>query len=201
MRTLILASRSPRRQQLLRQIGIPFEVRENHLDEELDRSRSPEENVLELSRHKAEAVGRTVAEGIVVGVDTIVVLDGAMLGKPKDAGEATEMLRLLSGKEHRVYTGFTLYEVPGGRTHRDFEVTAVKFRTLDDREIAEYVRSGSPLDKAGAYGIQDDRGALFVERINGCFYNVVGLPLTKFYTSLKQFTRTNDGTEGTSTHR
>lgn len=201
MHTVILASRSPRRQQLLRQIGIPFEVKENDVHEELDPHRSPEDNVLDLSLHKARSVARTIDKGIVVGVDTIVVLDGAMLGKPQNSAEAKKMLRLLSGREHRVYTGFTLYEVPGGRSFRDYEVTSVKFRTLEESEIEEYVRSGSPLDKAGAYGIQDDRGAVFVERINGCFYNVVGLPLTKFYVSLKHFLESYNGQEDTSTDR
>ena len=192
MRRLILASRSPRRQQLLRQIRIPFEVRETDVPEDLDPGRSPEENVLEISYNKARSVAQTIDEGIVLGVDTVVVLDHTVFGKPKDDEDAERMLKRLSGKEHRVYTGFTLYEVPGARSFRDYEVTAVKFRTLEESEIKEYVRSGSPLDKAGAYGIQDDVGAIFVERINGCFYNVVGLPLTKFYTSLKQFTRTHN---------
>jgi len=122
-----------------------------------------------------------------------VVLDQHFLGKPNNGGEAESMLRLLSGREHNVYTGFTIFNKPDGKYCSDVEVTTVKFRVLEDEEIRNYVRSGRPLDKAGAYGIQDDFGAVFVERIEGCFYNVVGFPLTKFYVSLRKFLRNNDG--------
>lgn len=190
---IILASRSLRRRQLLKQIGLEFEVQENRVDERIDPTKAPEENVLSLSHQKALSVSKTIAEGVVIGVDTIVVLEGKILGKPKDDDEAKEMLRMLSGREHYVYTGFTIIEKPGGRSLSDFDVTAVKFRELDEDEITQYVQSGSPLDKAGAYGIQDDMGAVFVERIHGCFYNVVGLPLAKFYVSLKKFLGNSHG--------
>jgi len=134
-----------------------------------------------LSRLKAEEVARKYPEGIIVGADTIVILDGRVLGKPSDPGEAARMLSDLSGRTHEVFTGFCLLEKPGGKSITDHEVTRVTFRELSTPEIDEYVRSGSPMDKAGAYGVQDDFGAIFVERIEGCFYNVVGFPLTRFY--------------------
>lgn len=188
---IILASSSPRRKSLLQQIGLHFETRENGVNETLDESKPPEENVLRLSYEKALAVSKSIQDGIIIGVDTIVVLDNQLLGKPANADDAEKMLKLLSGREHKVFTGFTFFEKPSERYSSDLEVTSVKFRTLEDEEIQEYVRSGSPLDKAGAYGIQDDFGAVFVERINGCFYNVAGLPLPKFYVALKRFLQGN----------
>ncbi len=184
---LILASRSPRRQTLLRQIGLKFEVRESGVDEDGMDGSHPEEYVTSLSLRKASAVATKDEEAIVIGADTIVVLDGTILNKPRDEDDARRMLARLSGKIHKVYTGFTLVDSPSMRSVSAVEVTDVQFRVLDREEIAAYVRSGSPMDKAGAYGIQDDYGAVFVERIDGCFYNVVGFPLAKFYKTLQQF--------------
>jgi septum formation protein len=189
-RKIILASGSPRRQALLNQLGLEFEVRTNGLEEIFDPAISPRENALRLSFEKADGVAKGLNDGIVIGVDTIVVLDGVMMGKPENRADAERMLGLLSGRKHEVVTGFTLIERPGGRMLSDAETTAVWFRKLDKTEIEEYVRSGSSMDKAGAYGIQSDMGAIFVERIEGCFFNVVGLPLTKFYLSLTQFLKT-----------
>ena len=186
-RRIILASGSPRRAVLLRQIGLSFEVRENRLNEVIDPHLTPQENVLRLSYEKAREGARGIDDGLIVGADTVVVLDHHLFGKPGDAKEAENMLKTLSGREHKVFTGFTILDKPSGKHFSDVEETSVKFRVLDDEEVQEYVRSGAPLDKAGAYGIQDDFGAVFVERIEGCFYNVVGFPLTKFYVSLKRF--------------
>jgi septum formation protein len=119
------------------------------------------------------------------------VLDGRILGKPADAQEARAMLRLLSGKTHEVYTGFAVVEKPGERVLVDSELTKVHFRPLHEEEIDAYVATGSPLDKAGAYGIQD-LSAIFVDRIEGCFYNVVGFPLAKFYQACREFCRTKE---------
>lgn len=190
---IILASRSPRRRSLLQQLGLVFDIRENNVQEVIDPHKSPEENVISLSRQKALDAAQHVSEAIVVGFDTIVVVERKVLEKPRDAHEAREMLNMLSGREHEVYTGFTIVEQPGGRIVSDFEKTVVKFRNLEEEEIERYIDSGSPFDKAGAYGIQDDMGALFVEHINGCFYNVVGLPLTKFYVALKTFFHNSHG--------
>ena len=154
---------------------------ESDVPEDTDGHGSPSEIVLDLSRRKAAQVASRHPDAYIIGADTIVVLDGAVLGKPSDAGDAGRMLRLLSGRTHEVYTGFCVIEKPGERSVSDYEVTKVTFRRLSEEEIDSYVRSGSPMDKAGAYGIQDDYGAIFVEKIEGCFYNVVGFPLTRFY--------------------
>jgi len=175
----ILASASPRRAELLRQVGLTFEIREGQVPEG-NAPPDPVAHVTELSRRKAEQVAKDLAEGIVIGADTIVVLDGKILGKPKDLDEARQMLSLLSGKTHQVYTGFTLIEKPSGQSITDYEVTQVTFRSLSPWEIEDYVDTEKPVDKAGAYGIQD-KSALFAERIEGCYYNIVGFPLAKFY--------------------
>ncbi|KAB2924472.1 MAG: septum formation inhibitor Maf [Bacteroidetes bacterium] len=185
---VILASRSPRRSQLLRQIGMQFTVEPSGIEERIDASLSFEENVRRLALHKAEDVAHRRTEGIVIGSDTIVVIDGDVLGKPADAAEALRMLRRLSGRTHTVYTGFALVDCADGRRHIDHQETSVTFRALTDDEIADYVAGGSPMDKAGAYGIQDDAGAVFVERIDGCYYTVVGFPLAKFHTAFLSFT-------------
>ena len=186
-RPIVLASRSPRRIHLLRQIGISFTVQESGVDETVPEGTSPDEIVRMLSLEKAKRVAEGMDSGIVIGADTIVVLNGTVLGKPTSEADAVRMLRLLSGKTHAVYTGLALIDVETGKSRVDLERTEVTFRSLTEREIDLYVKSGSPMDKAGAYGIQDDYGAVFVERINGCFYTVVGFPLSKFYTMFNVF--------------
>jgi septum formation protein len=184
---LVLASQSPRRASLLNQIGLTFDIIPSHISEEHVVDYQPPEIVIGLSQAKAHEVARTVHDAIIIGADTIVVLDGTILGKPESPVEAMAMLNRLSGREHEVYTGFTLLDTPSMRERSSFERTLVRFRTIQEDEIAAYVASGSPMDKAGAYGIQDDYGAVFVESITGCFYNVVGFPLTKFYVTLGDF--------------
>ena len=146
----------------------------------------PENQVLELSRMKASVVAETAHEGVVVAADTVVAVGDKIFGKPKDAKDARKMLRQLSGRTHEVYTGFTILDTFTYATHNDFEKTEVTFREIDEDEIETYVKTEDPLDKAGAYGIQD-QSAVFVTKINGCFYNVVGLPITKFYLRLRGF--------------
>ncbi len=184
---IILASQSPRRANLLHQIGLIFSVVPSGIVEEMDPSSSYEANVQRLALHKAQDVAKSFPEGIVIGSDTIVVIDGKILGKPATREHAVEMLQLLSGKTHTVYTGFAIVDALTKRYYIDFEKTDVTFRSLTGSEIVSYCNSGSPLDKAGAYGIQDDFGAVFVERISGCYYTVVGFPLAKFYTALTTF--------------
>ncbi|MCS7228632.1 MAG: nucleoside triphosphate pyrophosphatase [Candidatus Kryptonium sp.] len=184
---VVLASASPRRQILLKQIGLNFIVHPSGVDENSIHSLPPEAYVLTLSRKKAIEVAKNYNDALIISADTIVVLDGEIINKPKDSEDAKNMLRKLSGKTHKVYTGFTILDTKTNKIYSDFEVTDVKFREIDEEEIEEYVATGSPLDKAGAYGIQDDYGAVFVEKINGCFYNVVGFPLTKFYLAMKKF--------------
>lgn len=183
---LFLASQSPRRAQLLKLVGFEFDVIPSHFDEDSIDEKNPEQHVKILSFKKARSVAANLDDGVIIGADTIVVLDEKILGKPKDADEARRMLQSLSGRFHEVYTGFTLLRNPDGSHVSDFEKTRVHFRELSDWEIERYVATQSPMDKAGAYGIQD-QSAVFADRIEGCFYNVVGFPLSKFYTAMHDF--------------
>jgi septum formation protein len=184
---LILASRSPRRIALLQQIGFTCRVVPCDTPEIVDPALSPAENAEALAVLKAQCAAQDVSDGILLAADTIVVIDGDMLGKPADQKDAVRMLSVLSGRTHTVCTGFALLERPSGRLVSGVEETRVTFRSLPLDEIEEYVRGGSPMDKAGAYGIQDDYGAVFVTRIEGCYYNVVGLPLARVYQELRKF--------------
>jgi septum formation protein len=187
IKPLVLASRSPRRIQLLRQIGLYPNVIPCDINEDFDHALAPSENAASLALQKAQEVARTINGAIVIGADTIVTLDGQMLGKPENPGDAVRMLEMLSGKTHIVHTGYALVDRPSDTYVTGVEGTLVTFRDIPRREIEEYVAGGSPLDKAGAYGIQDDYGAVFVTRIEGCFYNVVGLPLASLYSALQKF--------------
>lgn len=186
----ILASASPRRKLLLEQIGLRFTVCPSAVEEtEVSLLLPPQEYVSVLATSKARDVAQKQQEdsSIVIGADTIVVHDGCILNKPASVSEAEEMLARLSGATHIVYTGIALVESGSLRTLVDVQNTEVTFRVLATKEITAYVATGSPLDKAGAYGIQDDFGAVFVEKIHGCYYNVVGLPLTLLYQRLQEF--------------
>lgn len=171
----ILASASPRRRELLSLFGIPFAVRAADIDETMDPSLPPEEEVARVSRCKALAVPREPGD-VVVAADTIVVCGGRVLGKPHTREEAAAMLRLLSGREHQVMTGCTV-AAPGG-TETFTEITTLRFRELTEAEIRRYVASGEPMDKAGAYGIQGG-AALFCQGLEGDYYNVMGLPVCR----------------------
>jgi septum formation protein len=184
---LVLASRSPRRLSLFRQIGLAVDVVPSDIQEEFDPKISAIENARRLSLDKARDVGNTIDDAFVVGADTIVTIDGQLLGKPEDAVDALRMLEILSGRTHTVHTAFALLDRPTNKSVAGVESTLVTFRQLPREEIEEYVKSGAPMDKAGAYGIQDDYGAVFVTRIEGCYYNVVGFPLARFYTTLQHF--------------
>lgn len=178
---VILASSSPRRLQLLQQIGIEAEVRPAAFDE-LSTGKMADEVVLANAGGKCQAVCAAGGDKVpVIAADTVVVLDGQILGKPKDAADAVRMLTELSGRTHKVLTGVAVSF--DGRQLAEVCETEVIFRTLTAAEIADYVATGEPLDKAGAYGIQG-RGAVFVEKINGCYNNVVGLPLTRLHLML-----------------
>lgn len=178
---VILASSSPRRLQLLQQIGIEAEVRPAAFDE-LSTGKMADEVVLANAVGKCQAVCAACGDKVpVIAADTVVVLDGQILGKPKDTADAVRMLTELSGRTHKVLTGVAVSF--DGRQLAEVCETEVIFRTLTAAEIADYVATGEPLDKAGAYGIQG-RGAVFVEKINGCYNNVVGLPLTRLHLML-----------------
>ncbi|MDA3843818.1 MAG: Maf family protein [Candidatus Kapabacteria bacterium] len=186
---LVLASQSPRRKKLLDQLGFEFETMPANIDESLvENGHDPEKYVCELAEAKAQHIANSMMNrAIILGSDTIVVLNGQILNKPTDEEDARKMLRTLSHNTHTVYTGIALIEARSDKRMVTLQKTEVTFRELDDEEIAAYVATGSPLDKAGAYGIQDDFGAVFVSNISGCYYNIVGLPLELLYTTMKRF--------------
>lgn len=184
---IILASSSPRRQELLRLFGFPFTVQAADIDETMDFSKPPQEEVARVSCCKALAVSRE-PDDLVIGADTIVVCQGRVLGKPHSEAEAQAMLKLLSGRDHQVMTGCTV--VLGEEVHSFTEITDLHFRPLSDGEIGRYVATGEPMDKAGAYGIQGG-AALFCQRIVGDYYNVMGLPVCRLGQVLRQMARSS----------
>ncbi len=183
---IILASNSPRRRELLRQIGISFISKPSNVDETVLSGESPEAYAVRVALAKAEASAKRAGEGIVIAADTIVVLDGTILGKPSDAKDAERMLKMLSGRMHRVITGLVVMDASTGKKLSRTSVTKVWFRDLSLKDIESYTATGEPLDKAGAYGIQE-KGALLVEKIEGCYFNVVGLPLSLLQDMLAEF--------------
>ncbi len=186
---IVLASRSPRRKILLKQIGLRFTTHPSRIPEDFHPRHSARRNAERIAREKAEQVAKRYRHALVIGSDTIVVLGNKLLAKPTSKTDAVRMLQLLSGKEHVVITAFAIVDCRSRNVVVASERTRVRFRRIDRKEIEEYVATGSPMDKAGAYGIQDDYGAVFVEKINGCFYTVVGFPLTKFHTTFRTFLR------------
>ena len=180
--TLILASASPRRKELLEKFGVPFTVRVADIDETMNPQLSPCEEVARVSRLKALAIPRQ-QEDVVIAADTIVVCQEQVLGKPKSKEDALAMLRLLSGRDHQVMTGCTILR---GDTAETFtEITDIHFRPLSEKEISRYVESGEPMDKAGSYGIQGG-AALFCQKMVGDYYNVMGLPVCRLGEALKR---------------
>ena len=175
---------------MLKQVGFDFKVIVSDAPEIIENDIPPEHLAMNLSLDKAINVAQNLDSGVVIGADTIVVLQEKILGKPADYKEAVSMLEYLSGNTHQVYTGFTLLDAATDEKMVDFEITKVTFRSLSRQEIEEYIKLEPPFDKAGAYGIQD-RSALFVEKIDGCYYNVVGFPLTRFYVNLRKFLSKN----------
>ncbi|TFB12561.1 septum formation protein Maf [Candidatus Marinimicrobia bacterium MT.SAG.3] len=182
-RRFILASQSPRRLKLLEQLGLHPEVIPSTLPEVYDDSLSIEENIKSLAELKAKSVSENIEDGIIVGADTVVVLDEEVLGKPADPAGAFKILRKLSGKMHRVITAFCVYSTPEERYFTDVETTRVFFKEQSDEEIKRYISTEQPFDKAGAYGIQD-KSAVFVKKIEGSYENVMGFPLTLFYKAM-----------------
>ncbi|HVP56686.1 MAG TPA: Maf family protein [bacterium] len=181
---IILASSSPRRHYLLDLVQLKHRVVEPTVREEDHAHEDPAKHVLRLSQLKALSVAPRVRSGIILGADTIVVLEGAILGKPRNEADARRMLRELSGRWHQVYTGLALVDAATGRKVAGYERSFVKIRRLADREIDAYIATGEPMDKAGAYGIQG-YGAAVVEKVRGCYFNVVGLPLVRLLRLLR----------------
>jgi septum formation protein len=192
---LILASSSPRRAEILRDAGIAFDVRAPQIDE----ARLPNEAAEKMAARLAEAKARGAAESsgkknpaIIIGADTAVELDGEIFGKPRDAADAREMLSYLSGRTHYVVTGIYVLRLPDGAARSAVETTAVTFARLDQKEIDAYVISGEPFDKAGGYAIQG-RAGRYIPRVEGCYFNVVGLPLARLYALLNELGWRDDG--------
>lgn len=186
MKRIILASASPRRRELLRQIGLTFEVEPSSLVEEIPPGIEPHQLARQISFRKAEIVASRHRDAIVIAADTFGVIDGQVLGKPHTSEEARKMLATLSGRCHSVITGFTIIDTADDKTLSRSVETKVYIKVLTDTEIDAYVRSGEPLDKAGAYAIQG-LGAVLVERIEGDYLNIVGLPLNALAEALKEF--------------
>jgi septum formation protein len=183
MQNLILASSSPRRKALLQRLNIPFTVEISHVEEKIPPETPPNEAVMSLALQKAKAVASHVTDAFVIGADTMVSIHHQILGKPKSREEARNMLKMLSGQTHSVYTGTAI--VYGKQEKVFYERTDVTFWTLSDDVIEEYLNSGEPFDKAGAYGIQG-LGSVFVKAIKGDFFSVVGLPIGRVFWALKE---------------
>ncbi|HUJ29756.1 MAG TPA: Maf family protein [Candidatus Acidoferrum sp.] len=187
---LILASNSPRRAEILRHAGFDFDVHAPHVNEARRPRESPRNYVRRLAMTKAhvaaEHAKRRGHAAIVIGADTVVLAQGRILGKPADVKEARRMLRLLSGKTHQVLTGVSMVSVPDGREHHHVETTGVRFLKISKADVDDYIATGEPFDKAGAYGIQGI-GGRFVASIDGCYFNVMGLPLSRVWSMLESF--------------
>ena len=185
---IVLASISPRRQMLLRQVGIEFDVIPPGGDEVLPVKEDFVETVVRNAEAKAVSVLSRADGRLVLGADTLVNLNGEPLGKPTDRADARRMLHSLSGNDHYVHTGIALVDPDSDFRYLDHETTKVTFRKLTDEEIEAYISTGEPMDKAGSYGIQE-RGAAFISRVEGCFFNVMGLPLAKLWEALINWRR------------
>lgn len=186
MKKIILASKSPRRKQLLKSIKLKFEVVVSNLNEDLIVEKNPKKLVEKISKQKAKTVAKKHKNAIIIAADTIVVLDGGIIGKPGSKKEAIEILKKLSNRSHEVITGFTVLDSKTKKIVTKSVVSKVYFKKLTEKEILVYVETGEPMDKAGAYGVQDRAGA-FIEKIEGDFFNVVGLPIFNVCKALLKF--------------
>lgn len=186
MRKIILASASPRRKALLKQIGLDFEIVVSDFEEIIDNNLKPHDQAQKFSLGKAKDVAQNHKNAIIIAADTFVVFKNEILGKPKTAENAKKMLKMLSGKAHFVITGFTIFDTKTGRIVTKSLETKVYIKKLTEREIGEYIRTGEPLDKAGAYAAQE-LGGIFVKKIDGDFFNLVGLSIFAVSEELKKF--------------
>lgn len=185
MKPIILASQSPRRREICAQLGIPFTVCPAQSEAPFDPTLSPQEAVKAIARSKAEEIAATHPGEVVLGSDTVVAIDGVILGKPKTEADAAAMLRSLSGRTHQVLTGVWVVDEDGNGDGFT-SVASVKFADMSDADIAAYIATGEPMDKAGSYGVQG-KGSLLVEKLNGDFFNVMGLPVLRLSRMLSQF--------------
>ena len=186
MKSIILASSSPRRKQLLEQIGLSITVVSSNFDEKLNPRLKPRSQVEYLAEGKAKAVVKNYSDAIIIAADTVVVLNDEIIGKPASIYAAKNVLRRLSGKCHSVITGFCILDTEKNKSITKSVETLVYFKKLSNKEVTGYIAGGEPMDKAGAYGIQG-RGAVFIEKISGDYFNIVGLPLSAVVEELKRF--------------
>lgn len=184
-RRIILASRSPRRKKLLEQIGLEFEIVESNFDEDRVSLADPIELAKFLALKKAQAVAANYDDAIIIGADSVVIFNGAALGKPRDAADAKRILRQLSGRENKGITGYCLIDTKNKIVVNKHSEAVVKFRNFSDEEIDEYIATGEPLDMAGAYGLMD-KGAVLMDTVSGNFYSIVGLPISEVYAELRK---------------
>jgi septum formation protein len=182
-RKIILASKSPRRKVLLEQIGLKFEIRESEYEEDMGAISDPHELVKFLALNKARDVAKHYDDAIVIGADTFVIFNDKFIGKPKDEEDARKILQNFSGKEHEVVTGFAIIDTKNNIEINDVGTALVKFRKLTEEEINNYIATGEPMTRAGAYGLME-KAAVLIDSIDGDFYSVIGLPLNKIYTNL-----------------
>ncbi len=182
----ILASESPRRREILKSVGLKFKIIPAHVNENYLAGESPQEHVTRLSRKKAMVIAKKFPKAWVLGADTIVVIDGIILGKPKNKTQAKNMLQKLSGREHKVFTGFTIVNTANKDYSTKVVQSAVRFKTISPEELEWYIACDEPYDKAGGYAIQG-KGAYFIQSIRGSYTNVIGLPLCEVLETLKKF--------------
>jgi len=185
---IVLASGSPRRRDLVKMMGLKFELAVPEIHEDLVPRAKPSSLVVELALAKALSLIGKFPNAAILGADTVVVLDGRILGKPRDRSDARAMLRTLSGRTHTVYTGLALVDVPTGLRETCCEKSLVTMKRINNEEIDRYLATGEPMDKAGSYGIQGF-GAVFIKHIDGCFFNVMGLPVGRLYDMLKDLSK------------
>jgi septum formation protein len=181
---IILATTSPRRKELAKQMGLDFEIIPSNYEEDMGMKLPPKELAKTLAYGKAKDVAKK-CEGIIIGADTFVVQNGKKMGKPKSEQEAFKMLKSFSNKTHKVYTGIAIINNKTGKEITDCEVTSIKFGKMSDEEIKKYIKTKEPMDKAGAYAIQG-LGSIFIEKINGCYHNIAGLPIHLTHKNLKK---------------
>lgn len=182
---IILATTSSQRHGLAQTMGLEFEIAPSNYEEDMTKEMNPKEMVITFAYGKASDVAKRFKEGIVIGIDTIVVFNGKNLGKPNTEEEAFNMLKSYSGKKQYVYSGVCLVDCKTGKTIKDCEITEVYFKKLEDKEIKSYIATGEALDKAGGYGMQD-LASIFIKKINGCYFNVMGFPIYNIYKNLKK---------------
>jgi septum formation protein len=184
MQKIILASQSPRRKKILEQVGLDFDVVVSDFDEAKIKFKTPQEMVEKLSLEKVKIIAKKYPKAIIIGADTTVIFKNEIIGKPKSKADAFRILRLLSGNTHEIVTGFTV--IKGNKSITKHVISKVRFKKMTEAEIKAYIATGEPMDKAGGYGIQE-RGSLFIESIDGDYFNVVGLPIFAVAEALKEF--------------